>query len=175
MTPYISVRFATGHTFLVPTKAIIDVLVGRRRLILTDSEESISAELQNEFADHSNLVAAFATLAWDDIASHARLIDFVPPDFNKADVLDVSPSLGAEPTLDSFGENGLQVPIEMLLSGCEAKQSPCAIFGFPNPQGLLRAAAVGIVGADETVKAYLAALQSFDQFMAGQSAATATH
>lgn len=176
MKPYIQISLSTGHVYEISSEVIANHRAAYYHGKLKESEfptlESALKDSREYFADSDEIFDwAQNNMNPEDYLSSARLVRFTPPkqDFVNADwSAHEAQAISAE--LD--GAQVLQQPVEAVMSAMAASRQICNITVLNGPTGAPFGAAVMVLGDNNTVGAFVTALQfTADQLTGGHIAA----
>lgn len=178
MKPFIQIAFPAGQVFEIATSVVAEDRAKAMQIAHPDEFPTIEAarEDTNElFKDDSYEIQDWArnNMNWPELAPHARLIRFTPPELDHVNGAEWSfhdaPAIVGE--LD--GDTILAQPLEMVLSTMALSQQLCNVTVLNGIDGKPYAALALIVGNEHALGAYLQALQLVgNSLTAGQQPAS---
>lgn len=171
MKPFINFTFPSGQVYQVPTDVIArDRAENYKDEFGGDVERSLEEDTKPLFAEDYN-VADWAenNMSWDDLAPHARLIDFeakqLKEQFGEASTHCVE---AAQLPPQLHGDTILLQPIEMILSVMAADGAGTSAITVSG-EGGNKVAFITVRGPESVVDAYMQMLTNFTNYLAEQS------
>ncbi len=179
MPPFIRIFFkSTGHLYEIATAVVAQDRTNY--FAISDpgrTREQHVAETEMMFANDFDLFDwAKNNMNWVDLASHARLVGFTPPNFSTLwDDAELSTAASTmQPDLASLGDQGILAPIELAMSQCSAEGQSCLVVAFQNEKTkAVNSGCAVFGGAPEVVEAYIGVIVQMNERMHASQAASA--
>lgn len=164
MKPFIQIAFPSGHVYEVAAEVFAMNRAKNMQEMHADEFQSLETALEDTtelFNEDAVEIKNWACndMKWSDLAPHARLIRFTPPDLDHFNGCDWSfhdmPGMLGE--LD--GDTIMRQPVEMVLNTMAVSQQLCNVTILNGEDGKPYAALALIIGNEHVVGAYLQAIQ----------------